>query len=109
MNENAIITRIWHGRTLKQHSDIYLDYIIKTGLKDYLNTPGNLSAKVLRRIEDNICHFWTITEWADIQSIKKFAGDDFEKARYYQEDKNYLLEFEDKVIHCETFIGKKGS
>jgi len=104
MNKNAIITRIWHGRTLMQHSDQYLNYIRETGLKEYLRTPGILSAKVLRRIDGDICHFWTITEWPDIQSIKKFAGNDFEKAKYYPEDNEYLLEFEEKVIHCETFM-----
>jgi hypothetical protein len=49
MKKNTIITRIWHGRTLLEHSDRYLEYIIETGLKDYKSTPGNLSAKVLRR------------------------------------------------------------
>ena len=50
------ITRIWHGKTLKKHADQYLNYIKDTGLKDYLVTPGILSAKVLRKIEGDICH-----------------------------------------------------
>ena len=103
MNKKSIITRIWHGKTLSMHADQYLKYIQETGLAYYLNTPGNLSAKVLRRVEDNVCHFYTVTEWQDIESIKKFAGEDFEKARYYPEDKTFLLEFEENVIHCETF------
>ena len=103
MNKRPIITRIWHGKTLSEHSDEYLGYIKETGLKDYLNTPGILSAKVLRRIEGEFCHFWTMTEWPDIESIKIFAGVDYEKARYYPDDKKFLLEFEEKVIHCETF------
>jgi hypothetical protein len=103
MNRKPIITRIWHGKTLAEHSDEYLGYIKETGLKGYLKTPGILSAKVLRRIEGEFCHFWTMTEWPDIESIKLFAGDDYEKARYYPDDKKFLLEFEEKVIHCETF------
>jgi hypothetical protein len=99
-----MITRIWHGKTKAVCADEYLDYIKKTGIEDYTGTPGNLSAKILRRMEGDICHFWTVTEWQDIESIKKFAGNDYEKARYYPEDKKYLLEFEEKVIHCETFI-----
>jgi hypothetical protein len=39
----------------------------------------------------------------DIESIKGFAGD-YEKAKYYPEDEGILLEFEEKVIHCETYI-----
>ena len=107
MSKSEVITRIWHGRTLADHSDMYLKYIQETGLKDYLKTPGIISAKILRRIEKNVCHFWTITEWKDIESIKKFAGADFEKARYYPEDKKFLLEFEGNVIHCETYTGEQ--
>lgn len=103
MNKASVITRIWHGRTLPEHSDLYLKYIQETGLKDYLKTPGIISAKVLRRVEQGVCHFWTITEWPDLESIKKFAGTDFEKAKYYPDDKKFLLEYEENVIHCETF------
>lgn len=46
--------------------------------------------------------FLILTFWESIESIKKFAGEDFEKARYYLEDKNYLLEFEEKVVHYEV-------
>ena len=98
-----MITRIWHGKTKKEHADIYLAYIRETGLKDYTSCIGNLSAKILRRMENDICHFYTVTEWESIDSIKKFAGEDFEKARYYDEDSKYLLEFEEFVTHYETF------
>jgi hypothetical protein len=104
MKNQPVITRIWHGKTLTEHSDQYLKYIQETGIRDYLKSPGNLSAKILRRIEGNVCHFWTITEWQDMESIIKFAGEDYEKARYYIDDKKFLLEFEEKVIHCETYI-----
>lgn len=102
MNQPTI-TRIWHGKTSAVHSDKYLEYIRETGIVDYLSTPGILSVKILRRIENDICHFWTVTEWKDVESIIKFAGEDYEKAKYYPGDREFLLEFEEKVIHCETF------
>lgn len=101
--ESKIITRIWHGVTKSEFADEYLKYLIETGVEDYKKTKGNLSVEILRRIEDDKCHFWTVTKWDGYESIKRFAGDDFEKARYYDEDKKYLLEFEPNVIHCETF------
>ena len=97
------ITRIWHGRTKAEHAQEYLEFIEKTGIKDYRKTAGNISAKILRRIEGDICHFLTVTEWDSYESIKKFAGADYQKARYYPEDKKYLLEFEENVMHYETF------
>ena len=43
------------------------------------------------------------TEWDSYDSIKKFTGNDFQKAKYYSADKKYLLEFEENVVHYETF------
>jgi hypothetical protein len=44
-----------------------------------------------------------VTEWDSYDSIKKFAGNYFQKAKYYPADKKYLLEFEENVVHYETF------
>ncbi len=98
-----MITRIWHGITKAEYADTYLKYLEQTGLSDYRKTKGNISAKVLRRIEGDICHFLTVTEWDSYDSIIKFAGKNYHKARYYPEDKKYLLEFEEHVSHYETF------
>jgi hypothetical protein len=43
-----------------------------------------------------------LTFWDDYESIKHFAGDDYQKARYYPEDKDYLLEFEPEVTHFDV-------
>ena len=51
------ITRIWHGITKAEHADEYLKYVEDTGMKDYKTVNGNISAKLLRRIEGDICHF----------------------------------------------------
>jgi heme-degrading monooxygenase HmoA len=103
MDASSSITRIWHGRTRIDHADEYLRYLFETGVRDYKSTPGNLSCEIWRRKEGSVCHFWTVTRWASSESIKDFAGEDFEKARYYPEDASFLLEFEPNVLHCETF------
>lgn len=41
-------------------------------------------------------HFLLITLWDSIDSMKKFAGEDVTKAKYYPEDDRYLLEEEGK-------------
>lgn len=97
------ITRIWHGRTRTEHTDEYLQVLIDIGVADYKSVAGNLSVEIWREIEGDICHFWTVTKWDSIESIKRFAGEDYEKAKYYRDDEKYLLEFEPNVRHCETF------
>jgi heme-degrading monooxygenase HmoA len=98
-----MITRTWHGRTNLENAPYYLQFLLHEGTGEYLQTPGNLSVKVWQQKEKDCCHFWTVTEWADIDSIKGFAGEDYEKAKYYPEDEGILLEFEEKVNHYETF------
>lgn len=98
-----LITRVWHCRTLAENADDYLRFVTERAVPDYKSVEGNLSVEIWRRFEGDICHFWTVTTWDNLESIKAFAGDDFERAKYYAEDPGYLLEFEDTVIHCETY------
>jgi heme-degrading monooxygenase HmoA len=98
-----MIVRIWHGRTKATDAAAYRQFVIDTGIKDYSSTKGNLGAQVWQRQDGDITHIWTVSWWNDLSSIKAFAGDDIEKARYYDEDKKYLLEFEPAVMHCESY------
>ena len=99
-----MITRVWHGRTNPANAEKYLQFLLHDGTKEYWETNGILSVKIWQRKEEDSCHFWTVTEWTNIEAIKRFAGDDYEKAKYYPFDSDILLEFEEKVMHCETHI-----
>jgi len=98
-----MIARMWHGRTKAGDAEAYLAFLYKSGIPDYRKTPGNRGAWVLRRIEGDVAHFITLTFWESRQAIKVFAGENIEVARYYPEDKNFLLEFEPGVTHYELF------
>jgi hypothetical protein len=41
-----------------------------------------------------------------MEVIRNFAGRDVDKAKYYPEDNDFLLEFEDKVRHYEVFASQ---
>lgn len=97
------ITRIWHGTTKAEHAEEYRKFVEDTGLKDYKTIKGNLSVKLLQRTEGDISHILTVTEWDSVESIKAFAGEEYQLAKYYPGDEKYLLEFEKHVVHYETF------
>jgi heme-degrading monooxygenase HmoA len=97
-----MIARIWHGVTMATKADKYFDYLKGTGLADYAATSGNRGVYLLRRIEGDRAHFMTLTFWESEEAIKAFAGAAIEKARYYPEDKDFLLEFEPTVKHYEV-------
>ncbi|MGE0032167.1 MAG: antibiotic biosynthesis monooxygenase, partial [Steroidobacteraceae bacterium] len=71
-------------------------------IPDYRSVPGNISVHVLERQEGEVTHFITLTFWDSLESIRAFAGDDLEKAKYYPEDADFLLEYEPRVVHYEV-------
>lgn len=97
-----MIARIWHGEVAPERADEYLDYLNETGVPDYRETEGNRGVYVLRRIEGDRAHFLTVSFWGSIEEVKAFAGQDPEKARYYPEDEEFLLEFEPVVKHYDV-------
>ncbi len=99
-----MIAREWRGTTEAAHADEYLDYLNRTGVADYRSTPGNRGVFVLRRIEGERAHFLLLSLWDDVESIKRFAGEDYEKAHYYPDDARWLLAFETKALHYEVCV-----
>lgn len=97
-----MIARLWHGVVPEEKGDAYLEYLHRTGVPDYRATPGNRGVQVLRRAEGGRTHFLLVTLWESWDAIRAFAGDDPERARYYPEDAEYLLEMEPRVTHYEV-------
>jgi heme-degrading monooxygenase HmoA len=98
-----MIARIWHGRTRIEDFDRYRDFMKSEAIPDYEKTDGFKKLIFLRNIKGDAGHFTLITFWKNIDVIKNFAGDDYEKAKYYPEDEQFLLEFEENVNHYEVF------
>ncbi len=97
-----MIVRIWHGRVPAQKADQYRAFLNERAIPDYRSVPGNLSVHVLERTDGSVTHFVTLTFWESMAAIRSFAGDDVEVAKYYPEDRSFLLEFEPRVAHYEV-------
>ncbi len=74
---------------------------------DYSGVAGCLGVYVLRRDENAVAHFQTLTFWKSEEAIRAFAGDEILKAKYYPEDVDFLLEFESNVRHYEVTEGQR--
>jgi len=97
-----MISRTWHGRVLAEKADAYQTYLLQTGIADYRHTPGNQGVLVQRRIDGEVAHFTITTLWESFDAIKRFAGEQYELARYYPDDDAYLLERETYVVHADV-------
>jgi hypothetical protein len=98
-----MIARIWHGKTSITNSDAYADFLKQVAIPDYKKTIAFKGLTFLRNIKNDQGHFTLITYWENHVVIKNFAGQDLNKAKYYPEDDNFLLEFEENVEHYEVF------
>jgi heme-degrading monooxygenase HmoA len=94
-----MIVRMWHGRVPSPKAEAYRKFLNERAIPDYRAVAGNLSVHILEREEGEVTHFITLTFWQDLESIRAFAGESVEKAKYYPEDRDFLLEFEPEVVH----------
>ncbi|HEY3124910.1 MAG TPA: hypothetical protein VGK70_12735 [Thermoanaerobaculia bacterium] len=58
---------------------------------------------MLRRNDGGKTEFLVMSVWESVDAIKKFAGEDYQKAVILPRDREYLLEVADppKVLHYE--------
>src|SRR5216684_270653 len=101
-----MIARIWRGVTPESKADSYVSYLKKTGVKQYRSTKGNRGVYVLRRVIDGRAEFVLISLWDSMEAVRRFAGPDVEKAVFYPEDKDFLVELESKVSHYQVMVAE---
>jgi heme-degrading monooxygenase HmoA len=99
-----MIARLWHGAVPADKQQAYREYLERTGVPDSRATPGNLGVTVLERRENGVAHFLFLSLWESEDAIRRFAGEPLDKARYYPEDVEFLLELEPTVTHYEVAV-----
>lgn len=102
---DTIVLRRWRSRMRTGDREAYRGYIGDTGVADYRATPGNLGCQMLMRdLGDGHTEVTTLSWWTSIEAIKGFAGEDFERSRYYPEDDRFLVEKPDFVEHHSVVV-----
>ena len=97
-----MIARRWHGRIPADKAKEYLRLMAEVGLADYRSTEGNRGAWCLHRRDGHVAHVEMFTLWDDLGAIRRFAGNELTKAKYYDFDPDFLLELEPEVTHFEV-------
>ena len=97
-----MVVRMWHGRVPTEKAARYREFLNARAIPDYRSVAGNISVHILERPEGPVTHFVTLTFWESMTAIRGFAGDDIDVAKYYPEDREFLLEYEPTVVHYEV-------
>ena len=98
-----MIVRMWQGRVDSSKSDEYAEFMKQRAAPDYSSVDGLQKLLFLRKNEKDVAHFLLVTYWDSMESVKKFAGEQPEKAKYYPEDDQFLLEKEELSALYEVF------
>ncbi len=99
-----MVARIWRGRTRVEQAEEYANYVERTGVRQQRETPGNLGSFVLRRDEESESEFLVVSLWESLVAVRGFAGERFDAAVYYPEDRRFLLEMESQVRHYDVSV-----
>jgi hypothetical protein len=98
------ILRCWSARTTEAQLPKYLEHFSKNVLLELRRVPGYLGATVsLRRLESEV-EIVVETNWRSLESIRKFAGPDFEAAVVADDAAALLTDFDRRVRHYEIAV-----
>ncbi len=98
-----MIVRMWHGMVEVSKADEYAEFMKERAVPDYSSVDGLKKLLFLKDVKADVAHFLLVTHWDSMEAVKRFAGENPEKAKYYPEDDNYLLEKEETSALYQVF------
>ncbi len=104
-----MISRIWHGWTTHQNADKYealLKEEIFVGIQNR-HIPGFKGIQLLRRQVNDETEFITIMTFDSIESVREFAGQDYEQAVVPEKARAILSRFDQRSQHYEIRADRK--
>jgi antibiotic biosynthesis monooxygenase (ABM) superfamily enzyme len=98
----VVITRLWRGWTPPDRADDYERFLLGELFPAMGTIPGFVGADVLRRPDGDEVAFVTLTRFESLDSIRAFAGEDYEVPVLEPEALAVLSRYEDRAEHYET-------
>jgi antibiotic biosynthesis monooxygenase (ABM) superfamily enzyme len=98
-----MVGRIWHGWTKPENADVY-ENLLKTEIFPEIaakNVQGYRSIQLFRRPLGGEVEFITIMWFDSWDSVKQFAGEDYERAYVPTKAKEVLLRHDERSQHYE--------
>jgi len=101
-----VIARLWHGWTAPENADAYEEFLRTKMFPSIHRVPGYLGAELLRRQDGEEIAFVTITRFESLESVRTFAGEDYEAAVVEPEARRLLSRFDRQSEHYEIVIDR---
>jgi heme-degrading monooxygenase HmoA len=101
-----MISRIWHGYTAFENGNAYEELLKKEifiGIKNR-NIEGYKGIQLLRRKLETEDEFITIMWFDNLEAVKSFAGEEYEKSVVPPAAQKLLSRFDQKSQHYEVKV-----
>jgi heme-degrading monooxygenase HmoA len=99
-----MIARIWRGWASQEHAGDYQRHY-ETQVSGRLRAlTGFRGAQLLRRDEGGEVAFTSITWFADLDAVRGFAGEDYERAIVEDAGRSALSRWDERVEHHELAL-----
>lgn len=104
-----MISRIWHGYTTPLHADAY-ENLLRDEIFAWIaskNIPGYRGIQLYRRELADEIEFITIMWFDSMDSVKAFAGEDYETAVVLPQAQALLARYDARSQHYEVRVDLK--
>lgn len=98
------IARIWHGSTPINMTDEYVALAKSSCVARCEATPGNLGVTFFHETEGEMTHHTFISYWQDMEAVKRFAGEDFQRPRFFAGEEKFLVKSDAFVEHRDLVM-----
>lgn len=100
-----MIERVWSARTTRDGFPAYAAYFRRVVLPELAAVAGYRSARLLQRhTGTGAVEIVVVTEWASLDVIRGFAGDDIERAVVHDEAAALFSDYDRTVRHFEVVL-----
>ena len=102
-----MIARLWTAKTSQANAPVYAAHLESQVLAALRKVDGYVGAKLLNREVADGVEILVVTFWQSLESIKGFAGEDFEKAVVSDQIAPLLSQYDQHVIHYNVAVEDK--
>ncbi len=99
----GLSSRVWRGWTTPENADVY-ENLLKTEIFPGIaskNVAGYREIQLFRRDLDGEVEFMTVMWLDSLDAVKRFVGEDYEKAYVPDKARKVLKRFDDRSRHFE--------
>lgn len=102
------VARIWRGATRPEDASRYRE-VLRADAQEVRGADGNVAVFVLETVVDARAEYIFLSLWESMDSVVEFAGADVERAVYFRDDSDVLLELTPRVDHYQVVAANSDS